>query len=98
MADHRVNTFVGTSTVDVSIASSHRSRFLTQIRTQDIEQRLTEGEPSSLVSYQRSKNVAGSQHGGNRHAYCLLTCAQVAASGNFSGVPKGSNFIFDSSC
>jgi hypothetical protein len=59
----------------VTITTSHWPGFLAQIGPQNIEQGLTEGEPPGLVSNQRSKNVARSQHYPNCHAHRFLTFA-----------------------
>src|ERR1700752_4226025 len=97
MANHGVGAFIRMAPVDIAIAASHRSGFLAQIGSQNIEDRLTEGEPAGLISNQRSKSVARSQHYPNRHAHRFLTSAQITTSSDLSGVPQGGNFVFDGS-
>src|ERR1700683_1290837 len=97
MANHGIDPFVRTSPVDVTVSPSHRPGFLAQIGSQNIEEWLTERESASLVSNQRSKRVAWSQHHPNRRADRFLTFPQVAASSDFPGVPQGRHFVFDGS-
>ena len=82
MADHGQLPLPRFTTVNVAIATPHRSGASPNIRACDIDQRFAEGGASSLVADQRGKDVALLQRNTAGYADGLLAYADINATRN----------------
>src|SRR6476646_2012272 len=97
MADHRQLAVAWFATVNVAIASSHRSRARTKIGACDIDQRFAKGRAAGLVTNERREDVAFLQEDPASDADCFLAFADVDAPCNPTAAIHAGQFFFECS-
>src|SRR5262249_45129867 len=82
MTDHRQLVVAGMTSMNVAVASAHRTQTRAKIRARDVKQRFAECRSTCLIANQRREDVAVLQKQTARHADCLLAFTDIDSAGD----------------
>jgi hypothetical protein len=98
MTDHRQQAIPGTASMNIAIASPHRTEWGTHIGSNGFEDGFTKREAACAIPDQWGENIAFLKVNADRDAKGLLSAAEENATMDFSGAVQARKFIVEQPC